>query len=714
MSTVVWIGSDTRNSNSNTLVSDSVTTVAGDIVFAYVEIADGGGAIPDLPTGHADGDGWVQVETAETISSISGSLWCCRSAGATETANVPNSTTEVMTAVFCVVSGSELSGTPLNAILQIDHDANNYSTEIGLALPGATGLVVGFWIRKGAAAFTSIGTELGNQVGGYSSTYMIIDSDTGETAPGTNFLTGNGSYIGFALEMKEVGNVGIDDVDTDNIIEEGQTTIAVNLQEGGNSATAIKLKSGSIETTQDSFAIVSDTQITFDATTIGNVPFGAIELIVVSGGNEFVANIVLNPQAGNEYVTVLDPVYDDPIFLSILDSAPGPTPVDGDQLEITDPTSDVTMNPTGMYFIEPGGVSTFDARRWSITTGVWGDWVTETVFGTPGANQRPVVTAPVATEIAFEYGGSGLSKSDSTLIAWLASATVTDDVDTGLVAPGDITALADPIIAGTYTVSFLSNADAGGLTGIASTSLTIVEAQPAANTAPVVTATDTAIEFTYGSGGLAKTNAALVSWLANGASVTDDTDSGLTASGDDSGLLTTILAGTYDIVFTSQADAGSLTGSDTGTLTVSEAIAPNTAPVITPPSDTEIEFIYGLGGLAKDDSTLVSWLASATAVDDYDTGLVPSGDVSALADPIPAGTYTVSFAVTDSGSLTGQDTAELIITESAISITPITNSWDLRWNVLGAVSNNFIVYWDILNETLLTNIPLPNRIMKIL
>jgi len=96
---------------------------------------------------------------------------------------------------------------------------------------------------------------------------------------------------------------------------------------------------------------------------------------------------------------------------------------------------------------------------------------------------------------------------------------------------------------------------------------------------------------------------------------------------------------------------------------VSEA---NNPPVVTAPTDIEIQFVNGGAGLAKDDSTLLAWLASAFVVDDSDI-LTVSGDLSALADPIPAGgPYTITFlSSADSGLLTDTDTAQLTVSEAA-------------------------------------------------
>lgn len=100
----------------------------------------------------------------------------------------------------------------------------------------------------------------------------------------------------------------------------------------------------------------------------------------------------------------------------------------------------------------------------------------------------------------------------------------------------------------------------------------------------------------------------------------------------------------------------------------------NNRPVVTPPSNITIEFANGGPGLAKSNATLQSWLATATAADFEDGALSVTADLSALPDPIQAGTYQIPFTATDSGGLDDTQTAQLIVAEAAAANPAPTSS----------------------------------------
>lgn len=93
-----------------------------------------------------------------------------------------------------------------------------------------------------------------------------------------------------------------------------------------------------------------------------------------------------------------------------------------------------------------------------------------------GGNNAPVVTPPADITLQFAAGGAGLSKSNAQLLAWIATASATDIEDGALAVTADLSSLADPIPAGTYTITFTSAQDTSGLTGSATAQLTVQEA----------------------------------------------------------------------------------------------------------------------------------------------------------------------------------------------------------------------------------------------
>jgi len=90
----------------------------------------------------------------------------------------------------------------------------------------------------------------------------------------------------------------------------------------------------------------------------------------------------------------------------------------------------------------------------------------------------------------------------------------------------------------------------------------------------------------------------------------------------------------------------------------------NTAPVVTPPVNQTIEFVFGTGGLPKNDTTLLAAIATASVADDNDV-LSAVVDLSGLADPIPAGVHTIPFNATDLDGLPGSADWILTVAEAA-------------------------------------------------
>ena len=465
-------------------------------------------------------------------------------------------------------------------------------------------------------------------------------------------------------------NPNITNIDTDNIINSDQTNVAINgtVLDG---VTLVTLNSGPLQVTQTIQGTPTATQILFDVVQ-GLLPYGSLITEITAGAYIGAANITLNPPAANQYVGVVNPGTD---VTTVFYNATT-TPQTGDQLEwatLSGNSQTVTIQPNGTFSIAGGtGTDTIQVRWRESATDTWGAWTTLTVnSGT--INQAPIVTPPSTLNIEIPNGAAGLAKNDSALVAWLAAATVDDDVTSGLTTSGDVSGLTDPVPVGNHSITFTSTADAGGLTGNATAFLVITEAA-APNEAPVVTApADITIEFPFATAGLPKNNAGLVAWLAL-VTLTDDYDPNtFTITNTVTPMADPIPAGVYTVTFTSSADSGGLVGNDTAILTIAEATAPNEAPVVTPPANIAIEFPNDDPGLPKNDATLLAWIASATAVDDTDNGLTVSADLSSIADPIPAAIYTITFTSSaDSEGLTGNATALLTVTEASPTLPTIT------------------------------------------
>ena len=181
----------------------------------------------------------------------------------------------------------------------------------------------------------------------------------------------------------------------------------------------------------------------------------------------------------------------------------------------------------------------------------------------------PVVTAPNNTNFEFANGGAGLAHDDAALLALLATATATDNVDATVTVSHNLATLPNPLTAGGHTITF-SATDAAGNTGTDTTALTISEAGVIDGAAPTITApANTSFEFANGGAGLAHDDADLLALLAT-ATATDNVDATVTVSQNLATLPNPLTTGVHTIMF-SATDAAGNTGTDTTALTISEA-----------------------------------------------------------------------------------------------------------------------------------------------
>jgi len=169
-------------------------------------------------------------------------------------------------------------------------------------------------------------------------------------------------------------------VGTDDTFKMSDTGVNVQVGNGGTSATLVQLVSGTYSVTQNNLTVVDDENITFDVVQ-DKLPFGDLELQVTIDGVVYTRPVTLNPDTNNTYVDISDPIYDDPNVLSILDNAPGssPIPANGQQLEIRDATGTVSLAANGLYTVSSASTASFTARRWINTSIGWGNLVTITL-----------------------------------------------------------------------------------------------------------------------------------------------------------------------------------------------------------------------------------------------------------------------------------------------------------------------------------------------
>jgi hypothetical protein len=237
----------------------------------------------------------------------------------------------------------------------------------------------------------------------------------------------------------------------------------------------------------------------------------------------------------------------------------------------------------------------------------------------------PVVTAPSPTTVAA-IDGSGTPATDAAIVAFLAGASATDNVDGALVPTNDAP-VTFPLGA---TVVTFSATDGAGNTGTAQATLTVAD-----QTAPVVTPpVDVTMEAT----------AALTPVAIGTGTATDNVDGALTATPDDPGPYA---VGVHTVTW-SATDASGNTGTATQTVTVTDT----TAPVVTAPADQTVEATAALTPVA---------IGAGTANDVVDGALVPTPD-----DPGPyaVGAHVVTWSATDTAGNVGTATQTVTVEDT--------------------------------------------------
>ncbi|MEX2230409.1 MAG: HYR domain-containing protein, partial [Dehalococcoidia bacterium] len=224
-------------------------------------------------------------------------------------------------------------------------------------------------------------------------------------------------------------------------------------------------------------------------------------------------------------------------------------------------------NASGVATVTALGLSQGTTQIFGTTGGKVGS--TSVTVGAADTT-APVVTAPADITVEVASGSTGAPASNAAIVAFLAGATATDNVD-GSVSPTNDAPTEFPV--GATTVTF-SAADAAGNTGTATAVVTVTEAAAPDTTAPVVTApAGITVEVAAGALGAPKTQADIAALLA-GATATDDVDASVTVSNNAPAIFP---VGATTVTF-SATDAAGNTGTAAAVVTVTEAAAPAPTP----------------------------------------------------------------------------------------------------------------------------------------
>ena len=250
----------------------------------------------------------------------------------------------------------------------------------------------------------------------------------------------------------------------------------------------------------------------------------------------------------------------------------------------------------------------------------------------------PVLNVPGNITVAAS-SVSGASATTSAIVAFLADAGATDNVD-GDVSVSNNAPATFPI--GTTTVTF-SASDAAGNTVTGTATVTVAD-----SSAPSLSAPSNITVAASDANGTANTQSAIAAFLS-GASASDDVTSELSISNDAPAVFP---LGVTTVTF-SVTDGNANTTTATATVTVTD----QTAPVI---QEVTNQTVIGLSnGLAKSDPQILAILNEIVVSDNLDEDLVVTNNVPTQ---LLLGDNTITVTATDGAGNTAQETFVITVT----------------------------------------------------
>lgn len=357
---------------------------------------------------------------------------------------------------------------------------------------------------------------------------------------------------------------------------------------------------------------LGDTIVTFSATDNEGNEGSAQAVVTVSDLSA--PEITLT---GSSYITInLGEVFSDP-------GATAVDNVDGDISNDIQVSGSVDGNTIGEQIL-----------TYSVTdqAGNTSSFVTRTILVRD--NVAPIVSVPSNISIAASNASGTAATSDS-IVAFLSAATASDNID------GDVSVTHDAPLTfpiGLTLVTFRATDSAGN---VASNFASVLVSDL---TAPeVVLSGDDSITIDYGD-----------TFNDPGAEATDNVDGLLTEKIQVAGLVDTQKLGVYTLTYTVTDSAGNTSLPVIRTVTVQD----NELPQITTPSNIVVS-ATDINGVSASNSEIVSFLSSATAVDNVDGALSVDHDAPEI---FPIGLTIVTFSATDSVGNVASGYATVLIT----------------------------------------------------
>jgi len=315
-------------------------------------------------------------------------------------------------------------------------------------------------------------------------------------------------------------------------------------------------------------------------------------------------------------------------------------------VDTTDPV--ITVTGDNPVTVEKG--STYSDDGATASDNVDGDLTSDIVI-TGTVDTSVVGTYTLTYSVTDEAGNTGTATRIVNVVDTTPPViTVTGDnpltvekgstyTDAGATADGGETVTSsgtvNTTVVGSYTLTY-SATDAAGNTGTATRIVNVVDTTP-----PVITVTgDNPVTVEKGS-----------TYTDAGATASDNVDGDLTSDIVITGTVDTSVVGTYTLTYSVTDEAG-----NTGTATRTVNVVDTAPPVITVTGDNPVTVEKG--------STYTD--AGATASDNVDGDLTSDIVITGTVDTSVAGTYTLTYSVTDAAGNTGTATR----TVNVVDITP--------------------------------------------
>lgn len=255
----------------------------------------------------------------------------------------------------------------------------------------------------------------------------------------------------------------------------------------------------------------------------------------------------------------------------------------------------------------------------------------------------PLITLSGPSTISLTWGGSAFVDP---------GATVRDDFDTGLVATvtytlgGQVKSGVDVYTAGTYTLTYNATDHAGNAAAPVTRTVIVKDVTP-----PVITL----------NGGSPYTVAQGQAYIDPGATISDNVDTGLTATV--TGSVNTNIPGNYTLTYTASDSAGNQAVPVTRVVRVVD----QTPPVIT--LNGANPYPVNLGSTFVDPGSVVT--------DNVDSGLVAT--VSGTVNTAVAGSYTLTYTASDSAGNSSTATRTVIVGDSTPPVITLQGNNPLIW-----------------------------------